>query len=164
MNEKLYLVTLFWFIILILMIYAFHKIKKPTLIESIFVKRFPTKIYSLTRISFKAILISLILLASINIIIILFASYLYFIANILVFTLFIISNATISSIIMFLSLIYATSVYRYYLFIREIENRSLKIKHILSTTIMIIVLSSIAYFIYLILEEIVRNAIKFFFG
>jgi hypothetical protein len=163
MNEKLYLVVLFWFIILILMIYCFRNMKLPKFVESIFVERSPVKIYSLTKISFKTSLISFILLASINIIIILFSSHLYSIANILVFTFIIILIVTISNIILFLSSIYTTAVYRYYLYIRGIENRSLKIKHILSTTAMIIVLSSIAYFIYLILEEIVEKTINFLF-
>ena len=162
MNGNLYFTILIGFIGLSLLIYIFHKLNVPKVLEDISVKRSLTKIYFLSKMSYKASLILLTSFVSVSLAVVLLSSYLYPIVNILVYIFAVLSIAIATSILLFLSSIGIIAFYRYYLFMRRIEIRSLKIKRILLTVVMIIILLFIAYYIYPTLKEIAENVTRFF--
>jgi uncharacterized membrane protein len=152
-----YLVALSGLIALVLMIYVFHRFKIG---ETLDVTAFPKsshKLRSLTKISYKASLIFLALLVSTGFIMIFLGGYLYSVANILLYTLIILSIATALSMSMFISLLFIDAFYMYFDMMRRIKDRSLRIKITLLTTILVIFLIFLGYNIYPFLGEIARH-------
>jgi hypothetical protein len=153
-----YLVVLSGLIALVLMIYVFHRFKIGEMLDVIvFSKSSHVKLRSLTKISYKASLMSLALLVSTGLIMIFLGGYLYPVVNILLYTLIILSIATALSMSMFISLLFIDVFYMYFDMMRGIKDRSLRIKITLLTIILVIFLTFLGYNIYPFLEEIARH-------